>query len=74
MLFDDAVAHRKPEARAAAAGFGRKKRIEDAVNVFARDSGARIRNFNFNAAIVRARTHFEQAPTGHGVAGIQEKI
>src|SRR5580658_7076141 len=74
MFLDDAVAYGEAQACAAAAGLRREKGIENAVNVFARDACAGIHDFDFDAAVVRAGTHFEQAAAGHGVAGVQEKI
>ena len=37
VLLDDAVAHRKPQARAAAGGFRGEEGIEDAMQIFARE-------------------------------------
>src|SRR4029077_9285534 len=59
MLLNDSVAHGETEARAATAGFRGEERIEDAVNVFARNAGASVRNFNFDAAVVCGSTDFK---------------
>src|SRR4029077_13947790 len=74
MLLDDAVTHRKTEACAAAAGFGREKWIKDAMDVLAGDASARIRHFDLDAAVMRGGADFKHSATGHGVARVQEKI
>src|SRR5579871_6454654 len=74
MFFDDPIGYGEAQTSAAAASFCGEKRIEDAMNVFARDACTGIDDFNFDAAVVRAGAHFQQAPAGHGIASIQEKI
>src|SRR5258708_12665652 len=54
VLFDYTVADREPQTGAASARFGGEKWIENAMNVFARNSRASVHNFHFDAAIVRA--------------------
>src|ERR1700676_1264293 len=72
VLFDNAVAHRKTEARAAAAGFGGEERIENAVNVLAWNARAGIGNLDFDAAIVRGGAHLEHSAAGHSVARVEK--
>src|SRR5580693_5366928 len=74
MFFDDAVAYGEAQACAAAGGFGGEKRIEYTVNMFARNAGASVDDFDFDAAVVGARADFQQAAAGHRVASVQEKI
>src|SRR5689334_10175913 len=74
MFLDDSVAYRKTQACAAAVGLGGEERIKDSVNVFAGDPCARIRDFYFHAAIVRAGANFEHSATGHGITRVQKQI
>src|ERR1700680_541286 len=48
---DDAVAYRKPQARAAAGRLRGEEGIEDAVQIFARNSGTRVGNLDFDCAV-----------------------
>src|ERR1700680_3342311 len=52
VLLDDAVAHRKPQARAAAGGLGGEARIEDAVQILTGNSGTCVGDFDFDRAVV----------------------
>src|SRR5450755_132234 len=72
VLFDYAVADRQPQAGAAPAGFGGEKRIENAMDVFARNARASVHNFHFNAPVMRGGAHFQHSAAGHGVARVQE--
>src|SRR5690242_5840183 len=74
VFLDDSVAYRETKARAPAVGLGGEERIEDAVNVFARNSCAGIRDFDFDAAVVRAGADFEHPSTRHGIARVQKQI
>ena len=74
VLFDYTVADRKPQTGAAAAGLGGEKRIENAMDVLARNARAGVDNFHFNAAVVRGGAHFQHSAAGHGVARVQEEI
>ena len=74
VFFDDAVAHGEAQAGAAAGGFGGEERIEDAVQIFARNADAGVGDFHFHGAVVRRCAHFEHAAGGHGVARIHEEI
>ena len=55
VFLDDAVAHGEAQAGAAAGRLGGEEGIEDAVDMFARDAGTGIGDFDFDAAVVRAR-------------------
>src|ERR1035438_1747732 len=68
VLFDYTVADRETQAGAAAAGFGGEKRIENAMDMFARDAGAGVDNFDFHAAVVGRGADFQHSAAGHGVA------
>ena len=70
MLFDYTVADGQAQACAAAVRFGGEKRVENAMNVLARDTCARVRDFDFDAPVVGGGADFEHAAGGHGVAGI----
>jgi len=70
VFFDDAIAHGKPEARTSACGFCGEERIENPVDVIARNSRARIDDFDFDAAIVGSGANLQQAAARHGVPGI----
>ena len=72
VLLDYTVADRKPQTGAAADGFRSEKRIENTMDVLARDARAGVHHFHFDAAIVRGGTHFQHAAAGHGVARVQE--
>src|ERR1700682_6837022 len=72
MLFDYTVADGEAKAGAAAARFGREKRIENTMNVLARDASPGVGNLHRDAAIVSGGAHFQHAPGGHSVTGIQE--
>src|SRR5258708_19699105 len=74
MLFDYSVADGEGKAGAAAAGFGGEKGIEDAMDVLARNAGAGVGDFDFDAAVVSGGAHFQHSASGHGVASIQEEI
>src|ERR1700676_5685243 len=74
MLFDYTVADGEAKAGAAAARFGGKKRIENTMNVLARDASPGIGNLDLDAAIVSGGAHFQHAACGHSVTGVQEKI
>src|SRR6266403_583268 len=74
MLLDDAVAHRKPQARTAAGDLRGEKGIKDAVQIFMGNSGACIGDFDFNRAVVRRRADFHHASRGHGIARTHEEI
>src|SRR5215472_5446178 len=74
MFLDDAVGNGEAKAGAAAIGFGGEERIKDAVDVFARDSRAGIRNFDFYTAIVRSRADFQHSATGHSISRVQKEV
>ena len=74
VLLDDAVAHRKPQAGAAAGGFRGEEGIEDAVQIFAGNSGTGIGDFDFDRTVVRCRADLDHAARGHGIARIHEEI
>src|ERR1700722_3181748 len=74
MFLDDPIAHGETKACAAAACFGGEEGVENTVNMFARDAGTGIDDFDLDATIVGACAYFQQAAAGHGVAGVQEKI
>src|SRR5437016_4580795 len=74
MLLDNAVTHGKTEAGAAAAGFGGEKRIKDAMNVLAGDASARVRDFDFDASVMRCGPDFEHSSTGHGISCVQKQV
>src|ERR1700686_3872825 len=48
VLLDNAVAHRKPQARAAPRGLRSKEGIEDTVQIFAGNAGTCIGDFDFD--------------------------
>src|ERR1700674_4295894 len=74
VLLDDAVAHRKSQARAAPRGFRGEERIEDAVQIFPGNSGTCIGDFDFYRAVERGRADFHHASRGQGVESIKEEI
>src|SRR5216683_570861 len=74
MFLDDSVAYGKSQAGASTTGLGGKKRIENPVNVFAWNSRAGIHDFDFDAAVVRAGSHFQDAAGRHGIARVEKKI
>src|SRR5258707_1177510 len=74
MLLDYTVADGQTQACAAAVGFGGKERIENAMNVLARDACSCVCDFDFHAAVVGGGADFKHAAGGHGVASIQKKI
>src|SRR5260370_9815998 len=74
MLLDDAVTHGKTEAGAAATGFGGEERAKDAMNMIAWYAAARIRNFNFDAAVMRRVADFQHSTTAHSITRVQSKV
>ena len=74
MFLDNSVTYGEAKTGTPATCFGGEEGVKDAVNVFAGYASARIRDFNFNAAVMRRSANFEQSPAGHSVAGVQEKI
>src|SRR5437879_1103776 len=70
MLFDYTVADGQAQPCAAAVGFSGEKRIENAMDVLARNTCARVCNFDFDTAVVRGGADFKHTASGHGVAGI----
>jgi hypothetical protein len=74
MFFDDPVADGQTKAGATASGLGREKRVEYLMDVIAWNPVARIRHFDFHAAVVSARADFQDSSRWHGIARVQEKI
>jgi hypothetical protein len=74
MFFDDPVGHAETESGAAASRLRREKGIENLMDVLAGDAVTRVGHFDFHAAIVRSRFHFEHPALRHGVPGVKEKI
>src|SRR5579862_7282034 len=74
VFLDDPVAHGETQAGAAASGLGSEKRVEYLMDVIAGNPVARVRYFDFYAAVMRPSAHFQDPARGHGVAGIQEEI
>src|SRR5258708_39726129 len=74
VFLNNAVGHEKPKASAGAPGFSGKERVKNAMDVFAGNAGARIRHFDFDAAVMRRSADFEHSPAGHGVTRVQEKV
>ena len=70
MLFDYTVADGQTQTCAASVGFSGEKRVENAMDVLARNAGASIGDFDFHAAIVGGSSDFKHAAGGHGVASI----
>src|SRR5690242_3555916 len=71
MLFDYTVADGKAQAGAAAIGLGGEERVKNAMDVLAGNACAGIRNFHFNAAVVRHRADLQHAAARHGVPGVE---
>src|SRR5438876_4616781 len=74
VLLDDAVADRQAEPGAAAVRFGGEKRIKNAVDILAGNSRAGIRDFDFDAAILRGGADFQHSSAEHGIARVQKEI
>src|SRR5439155_17089184 len=74
MLLNNAVTYRQTEAGAAATGFGREERIKDAMNVLAGDPSACVRDFDFDAAVMRRAPDFEHSSARHGIKCVQEQV
>ena len=52
-FIDNAEAHRKPQSRSFADGFGGKKRGKDLLEVFGTDAAAIVMNFNLDVPVFR---------------------
>ena len=74
VLAHDAVGDRQAEAGALADGFGGEERIVDARDVFARNPGARIGDFDDGAIALETGGNRQPAAARHRVLGIQEEI
>src|ERR1700760_4074569 len=72
VLFNNAVADGEAETGAAPGGFGGEKRIEDAVDVIARNACPGVDDFDFDAAVVSSGTYFKHAAARHRIARIQK--
>src|SRR5947207_3423111 len=59
MFLHDAIADRKPQARALSSGLGGKKRIVDLFDVVAADSRSGIGHYDFNARVHNAGPDFK---------------
>src|SRR5437879_9357624 len=70
MFLDDTVTHGETEASPPATGFGSKERVKDAMNVLAGDACARIRDLDFDAAVMRHSANFEHSSAGHGITRV----
>jgi hypothetical protein len=74
MFLDDSVTHRETEASPASTGFGGEERVKDAMKVLAGDTCARIRDLDFDAAVMGGGANFEHSPAGHSITRVQKKV
>src|SRR6266404_1902645 len=74
VFLDNSVADRKAQAGSPPDRLGGKKRIENPMNMLARNSCSSVHDFDFHAAVMSGGSHFQYSAGWHGVPRVQKQI